>query len=229
MILTLAGCQPNSTQEEGSAEKASTGRRATTRTEEKRQEAVLQKDTLNAVQEEVVRKPAPSSQEEFTAFFDRFERTIQQQDAEAFNQMIDPKQGLYIIESPGAVPQFTHLANISTFKKSGSEQGAFFTIRQKFNQCSLKEVKKLPAVTCEGENNNFEQQGCFLSDGTAFQKNEAYKYAGLPKEEQTKVAQTQLLVQKTVLHTSSGYKFHFGQVEGKWRVLFIDLMVPCSA
>ncbi|WP_066831754.1 hypothetical protein [Rufibacter ruber] len=231
-LLFGFGCQPNTASrnaETSTAETASPAPAAPTTAETRQQETVLQQDTLNAVQEEVVKKPTPKAQENFTAFFQNFEAIIKKQDAAAFNQLIDPEHGLYLIDTPGALPQFTHVTDISTFKRADIEQRPFFTIRETFRNCRLEEVKTLPKVTCEGDAAPYEKKGCFVADGSAFRKYNAYQYASLPKEEERKVAQTQLLVNKTVLHTGSGFKFHFGQIKGQWRVLFIDLMTPCSA
>ncbi|WP_205504196.1 hypothetical protein [Rufibacter psychrotolerans] len=197
--------------------------------EAKQQEQILQKDTLNAVQEEVVRKPHPAHQEEFATFFKRFEQAIQQQDATAFNQTIAPEPGLYLIDNPGAVPRFTRVADIKVYKRTGAGERPFFTIRESFNKCDLQEAEQLPTVTCLGDNNNFSRQGCFVTDGTAFHGNTAYRHAGLSQAEERRISQAQLLVSKTVLHTRSGFKFHFGRINGQWRVLFIELTAPCSA
>ncbi|GAB2545549.1 hypothetical protein [Rufibacter soli] len=223
----LLGCQSNSTTQ--TPEKPSPATATQAKSEARRQADVLQKDTLNAVQEEVVRKPSPKAEDDFEKFFKRFEKIIKEQDRVAFNQLIDPELGLYLIDTPGAMPQFTRVTDIATFKRADQQQRPFFTISETFKDCRLKEVKTLPKVTCEGDAEPYSDHGCFVADATAFRKNEAYKYASLSPEEEKTVGQTQLLVQKTVLHTASGFKFHFGQIKGQWKVLFIDLMRPCSA
>ncbi|KAA3439759.1 hypothetical protein [Rufibacter hautae] len=226
--LLLLSCGPNergeniTTREEAQA--------SNIQSEEQSQQAdVLTKDTLNVVQDEVVKKPTLGTSSDFEPFFENFRQTITQQDAGEFNQWIDPDLGLYLIETPGAVPHFTHVTDIKEFQLAGADGQTFFSIRDTFTECSPEEVKILPTITCQGEDNNFTRQGCFVAEATAFRKSEAYKYAGLSPKEEQKVLQTQLLVSKTVLHTNSGFRFHFGQINGQWRVLFIDLSVPCSA
>ncbi|RNI31591.1 hypothetical protein EFB08_03490 [Rufibacter latericius] len=226
-LILLASCQSNSPQPGASGEES---RKQVTLQEKKRsQDHVLEKDTLNALQEEVIRKTSRNKEEAFRVFFSKFAQSIEQQQAEVFNQFIDPELGLYLIESPGAVPHFTFVTDIKTFRRANAQQGSFFTIREAFTDCKLEEVKELPTLTCAGENNNFTRQGCFVADAAVFRKSDAYKYADLPTEEQRRIAQHQAMASKTVLHTGSGFKFHFGQVKGQWRVLFADLMVPCSA
>lgn len=167
----------------------------------------------------------------FRTFFMRFFRVIQQQDAEQFNQFIHPAHGLYIFEQPGAVPHFTAVRDITQFKRHFQDR-PFFSIRQDLEHCDLQQVEALPSLDCQGEEGNpagYERTGCFLTDGTAFRQNEAYQYAPQPEEEKQQVKEVLPLVEKTVLHTASTHKFHFGYLDGRWYLLFIDLMVPCSA
>ncbi|ALI98467.1 hypothetical protein [Rufibacter tibetensis] len=228
LFLFLASCQPDSPTTV-SEEKESN---VATKEEQRQQTDVLTKDTLNALQEEVVRKSPQTTQgnqADFEVFFRKFTQSIQDQDAEAFNSLIDPAHGLHIIQTPGAVPHFTYLINITTFRRADASQQPFFSISEEIKTCDLEEVKTLPTLTCEGGDNNFNRQGCFVAEASTFRKSEAYKYASLPADAELKAAQTQQLVIKTVLHTSSGFRFHFGQINGQWRVLFVDLSVPCSA
>jgi hypothetical protein len=175
--------------------------------------------------------PSQADTVAFETAFQQFFRAIQQADPRQFNQFIHPEHGLYIYEQPGAVPHFTLVRDISQFERHFQNQ-SFFSVRQDLQQCDLERVESLPSLDCEGEPGNpagYERTGCFLTDGTAFRQNEAYQYAPQPEEEKQQVKQVLPLVQKTVLHTASTHKFHFGYVDGRWYVLFIDLMVPCSA
>ncbi|QHL87624.1 hypothetical protein GU926_09305 [Nibribacter ruber] len=227
--LGLAGCQTKTSTETATSGTETTP--ATTPGSSMRpspEATVLQQDTLNAVQDETVKKPATgNATSDFGVFFRNFEKTIQQEDAQAFNQYIDPARGLYIIDTPGAMPQFTHVQDIRQYKRF-YQNLPFFTIKEYFKSCDLQPIATLPKVTCEGED-AYAQKGCFVADAVAFRKNTAVQYTELPAAQKKTIALTQLLVTKTVLHTASGFKFHFAQIEGQWRVLFIDLMIPCSA
>ncbi|WP_181307576.1 hypothetical protein [Rufibacter sp. XAAS-G3-1] len=225
-LLLLASCQPNSSQNNASL-KEETG--TVHPSKEHRQADVLAKDTLNAVQDEVVRKPTVGTTPDFEVFFEKFKRTAEQQDTKEFNSCIDPKTGLYIIDAPGAVPRFTYLKDISRYEHPHTQERAFSITKGIFRNCDLEAVQTLPTLTCQGDDDNFARRGCFVADAVAFRESEAPKFAGLSTQEENNAAQTQLLVNKTVLHTKSGFKFHFGRIKGNWRVLFIDLTVPCSA
>jgi hypothetical protein len=229
LSLGLASCQSKTSTETVTSDTATTLDTATAPAVAAGPEGrVLEKDTLNAVQDEVVKKPSPEEDlASFETMFNQFNQSIQQGDAQAFNQYIDPAHGLYIIDTPGAMPQFTKVSDIRQYKRFYQDL-PFFTIKEYFKSCGLQAIDSLPKVTCEGED-AYAQKGCFVADAAAFRKNTAVQYTELPAPQKKTIAQTQLLLNKTVLHTPSGFKFHFAQLNGQWRVLFIDLMIPCSA
>ncbi|GAA4312597.1 hypothetical protein GCM10023183_31730 [Nibribacter koreensis] len=227
-MLGLAGCQSKTSTEITAPDTATTMDTAANPVAVTDASArVLQQDTLNAVQDEVVKKSSAEELAGFKVMFQAFNQSIQNGDAQAFNQYLDPVHGLYIIDTPGAMPQFTKVTDIRQYKRF-YQNLPFFTIKEYFKRCDLQEIAALPKVTCEGEE-PYTQKGCFVADADAFRKNTAYQYTELPDAEKKTIAQIQLLVDKTVLHTASGFKFHFAQINGQWRVLFIDLMIPCSA
>lgn len=164
------------------------------------------------------------------AFLD-FQLAVFNEDAQAVNAFIDPEKGVYIIENPGAMPKMTLVKDIWNFKRTFQDQ-SFFTIKERLQNCKLKD-EPLPTFNCAGENPNnnagYSKEGCFVADAAVFRKSEYHKYASLPQNEIENIEATLPLVQKTVLQTASSYKFHFGKINGKWRILFIDLMIPCSA
>lgn len=163
------------------------------------------------------------------AFFD-FQTTVFNEDAEGFNQFIDPERGVYIIENPGALPKMTHVKDIRDFKREFQGQN-FFTIKDRLQTCNLKE-EDLPAFNCGGQtegNTGYSKEGCFAADADSFRKTELFKNANLPEQALKQIEETLPMVQRTVLQTSSSYQFHFGVINGEWKILFIDLRIPCSA
>ena len=170
------------------------------------------------------------TQSEFLKVFSEFQTAVYNEDADALNHFIDPERGLYIIENPGALPRMTLVKDIRNFKREFRNR-SFFTIKDGLQTCHLVE-ESLPAFNCEGQaggSTGYSKEGCFVADAEAFRKTEIYKYANLAQSEVKNIEKTLLLVQKTVVQTSSSYQFHFGQINGKWKVLFIDLRIPCSA
>jgi len=166
----------------------------------------------------------------FKEVFGKLFTTIQTADAAAFNQFIHPDYDLYILEQPGAVPKFTKVADINVFQRYFGAK-TFFSIREELTACKLQEAP-LPNFNCEGQPGNpagYAQQGCFVADAQAFRKNQAHLYAGLPPADIQQIVVTKKSLTKTVLHTATGYKFHWGNIKGQWYVLFIELITPCSA
>jgi hypothetical protein len=184
-------------------------------------------------EEQTLDKPATdtlSAKTAFFSFFNDLQSAVYNEDADTFNHFIDQEHGLYIIENPGAMPRMTLVKDISNFKREFQDQ-SFFTIKIRLQTCQLQE-ESLPTFNCEGQtagNSGYSKEGCFVADANAFRETEIYKFAGLSEDEQNHIKKMLPLVQKTVLQTSSSYQFHFGQLNGKWKVLFIDLRVPCSA
>lgn len=236
-VLLMAGCQPQSnTQATGRASDTvtttSTSRPATSSTpsrqEQQREADQKIKEKLGAVQDEIVRKTNRSGDASFKSFFQDFEAIVQRQDAAAFNKLIDAQRGLYTIETTGTMPNYYHVTDIAKHRLANFNK-PFFSIRETFKNCNLEEVKEFPRVNCEDDNDYFNRKGCFLTDGAEFQEARLHQFASLPEAQNQSVEKTLPLVSKSVLHTASGYKFYFGQINGQWKVLFINLMAPCSA
>ena len=166
----------------------------------------------------------------FNKAFQEFQSAVYNEDAEGLNQFIDQDRGLYMIENPGAMPRMTLVKDIRNFQRE-FQQRSFFTIKEQLKSCQLKE-EELPTFNCEGAtagNTGYSKEGCFAADAEEFRQNEIYKYASLPEQEIKNIVASLPIVQKTVVQTSSSYRFHFGFINGAWKVLFIDLRIPCSA
>ena len=166
----------------------------------------------------------------FNKAFQEFQSAVYNEDAEGVNQFIDQARGLYIIENPGAMPKMTLVKDIRNFQREFQNR-SFFTIKEQLQSCQLKE-EELPTFNCEGAtagNTGYSKEGCFAADAAEFRKNEIYKYASLPEQEIKNIETTLPFVQRTVVQTSSSYRFHWGFINNAWKVLFIDLRIPCSA
>lgn len=163
------------------------------------------------------------------AFYD-FQTAVFNEDAEGVNRFIDAQRGVYIIENPGALPKMTVVKDIRNFKRE-FQGHSFFTIKDRLKTCQLKE-EPLPTFNCDGTtdgNTGYSKEGCFAADAAEFRKNEIHKYASLPAAEIKNIEATLPLVSKTIVQTSSSYRFHWGYLNHAWKLLFIDLRIPCSA
>ena len=166
----------------------------------------------------------------FNKAFQEFQSAVYNEDAEGVNQFIDTERGVYIIENPGAMPKMTRVTDIRNFKREFQDL-SFFTIKDQLQRCQLKE-EALPTFNCGGQtdgNTGYNKEGCFAADAAEFRKTEIHKYASLPETELKNIEATLPIVQTTVVQTASSYRFHFGFINNAWKVLFIDLRIPCSA
>ncbi|MFD3003271.1 hypothetical protein ACFS7Z_23110 [Pontibacter toksunensis] len=190
-------------------------------------------DSLEAVQEEPQRKEnTPGSDTiSFEVAFEHFFKALQAGDTVGLNQFISPQHGFWLIEQPGAVPAYTHFSNIQQVQRSYQDQ-PFTSIRDQMQECSLQERQEFPEFNCawmDRGRTGFAADGCFYKNTTDFKTSDMWKYASLEDEQEKHVQQMQQQVQKTVLHTRSYFRFHFAHDGERWRLLFADLRMPCSA
>ena len=190
-------------------------------------------DSLEAVQEEPQRKEnTPGSDTmSFEVAFGKFFNALQAGDTVALNLFIHPQLGLWLIEQPGAVPAYTHFRSIQAVRRS-YQNYPFTSIREQMQECALQERQEFPPFNCawmDRGRSGYAEDGCFYHNTTDFKTTDMWQYANLEPQQEQHVQQMQQQVQKTVLHTPSSYRFHFAHDGERWRLLFADLRVPCSA
>lgn len=130
------------------------------------------------------------------------------------------------------MPRMTRVTDIRDFKREFQNR-TFFTIREEVKTCDLRE-ETWPSFDCADLNydvgqSGYSKDGCFVSDPAKFQQSGYWDYASLPDAEIKQIKATLPLLQKSVLHTTTSFEFHFGSVDGQWRLLFAKLISPCSA
>lgn len=189
-------------------------------------------DSLEAVQDEPLRQDENHATDSvsFELAFEAFFTALQTADTATFNQFIHPVLGLWVIEQPGAVPHITHVQHISDFKRQYQDK-AFFTVAEEVKQCDLQQ-EPWPAFDCAGMEDGksgYSKDGCFVERPDKFRESGYWNYASLSEAEVRSIEKELPLVQKSVLHTNTSFEFHFGFVDGHWRLLFAKLIHPCSA
>ncbi|SIT94339.1 hypothetical protein [Pontibacter indicus] len=168
----------------------------------------------------------------FDQAFSIFMTAVQASDTSTLNQFIHPDHGLWIIEQPGAMPKMTRITDIREFRREFQGR-SFFTIRDEVKSCDLRE-EAWPSFDCADMNydegrSGYSKDGCFVSDPAKFQKSGYWDYASLSEAEIKQIKATLPLLRRSVLHTATSFEFHFGHVDGQWRLLFAKLIYPCSA
>lgn len=168
----------------------------------------------------------------FGTTFTDFLAALQTSDTASINQFIHPKYGLWIIEQPGAMPKMTHVTVISDFKREYQNK-SFFTIAEEVKTCHLT-AEVWPAFDCgemnyEAGKSGYSKDGCFVAGPAKFRQSGYWDYASLSDTEITRIKTALPHIQKSVLHTATSFEFHFGYIDGSWRLLFTKLIYPCSA
>ncbi|PKV63557.1 hypothetical protein BD749_3401 [Pontibacter ramchanderi] len=189
---------------------------------------------LEEVQEEHLRRDRAPAQDSlsFEQAFSHFMTALQTADTSAVNQFIHPDLGLWVVEQPGALPKMTHVTDIRKFRREFQGR-SFFTIRDEVKACDLRE-EAWPSFDCgnmdyDRGQSGYSKDGCFVAGPAKFQKSGYWDYASLSETEIRQVKDTLPLLQRSVLHTATSFEFHFGQIDGQWRLLFAKLIYPCSA
>ncbi|MCR5887283.1 hypothetical protein LRS06_05710 [Hymenobacter sp. J193] len=94
-------------------------------------------------------------------------------------------------------------------------------------------VEQFPPFDCGAQDkgrSGFAREGCFVGPGTEFRALQVWPYATVRGGTQAQGQAAQQRVRRTVLQTATSFRFHFGRLaDGRWRLLFMDLRVPCSA
>lgn len=128
------------------------------------------------------------------------------------NQFIDPENGLWLIQSPGAVPNMT---NTSQVDKN-------FPV-----DFSIMKNEELPRVNCDTKS-FWTKEGCFVQQINNFKDEKIWTYCGLKKEDEAKIEKLAQAIALTVINTSLNTRYYFSQINGKWHLVFVDLRRPCA-
>ena len=184
-------------------------------------------DSLEALQEEPIRNDTT----DFQDAFEQFSIALQAADTVALNRFIHPELGIWLIEQPGAVPAYAHFRSIQAVRRS-YQNLPFASLKEQVQACELQERQEFPEFSCawmDQGRSGFTEDGCFYHNATDFKTTDMWRYASLSPQQEQQVQETQRQVQKTILHTRSSFRFHFAYDGAHWRLLFVDLRVPCSA
>ncbi|GAB3529387.1 hypothetical protein GCM10027443_08600 [Pontibacter brevis] len=189
--------------------------------------------SLEAVQEEPQRREDTPGRDtmSFEVAFEHFFRALQAGDTVGLNQFVSPRLGVWLIEQPGAVPAYSHFRSIQAVQRSYQNQ-PFTSVREQMQECDLQERQEFPKFDCawmDRGRTGFAEDGCFFRNTTDFKNTDMWRYANLTPQQEEQVQQMQQQVQKTVLHTHSSFRFYFAHDGERWRLLFADLRMPCSA
>ncbi|WP_400192227.1 hypothetical protein [Hymenobacter sp. B81] len=190
---------------------------------------------LRAPGEVIKEQPLPATSQPDTslpAAFTRFTDALRQADTTALNGLIEPAHGLWILEQPGALPLLTRVGDIRGFRRE-NQQRPFFSLAAELMPCLRPEpVDTLPRATCDGRPGNeagFARLGCLLAPHRDAGLNGIWPHATLRGGTVAQGQAALARISHTVLQTRSGFRFHWARTAQGWRLVLVDLRIPCSA
>ncbi len=138
------------------------------------------------------------------------------------NASIHEPTGIYMIHTMGANPVIASYQNAAQLQEMLPNLGS---ILEDIN-CELSE-ESLPVLNNEGK---FEKKGCF-TEGVSGINTLSEKYAEIgdllmlqyEASELAEAAKADAMISQMVLLTDAGVKMGFAQIEGKWKLIMIDL------
>ena len=152
-------------------------------------------------------------------------------DAALLNQLIDPTLGLWVVGENDAGVVITRVVTGTAFRQVFARLPLQSTERALPPCSELLAVARLPEIDCGNRVNGrsgFEQDGCFTGPPTEFRALDLWARARLKGATPAQGRAAQARVARTVLLTSSGFRFHFARTPaGRWCLVFIDLRAPC--
>lgn len=160
----------------------------------------------------------------FDDFFFIFSRALDQKDAEKLTGIIHPEFGLYIIESPGAIPLINRIDDPVNYQTIST--GKRLLEMEYKNIVKYPKFEPLPKVICD--ENVYDKQGFFAASPDRFKQDQIWTRIDLDKIQLKAIEEVASTVELTLINTSN-YTFHFSVIGGQWYLTFIDLRAPCSA
>lgn len=176
-----------------------------------------------AVEETQQPEERDTDEEAFLLFYKNFTQALISKNTDTINTFINTINGVYFIESNGAMPIFSKHYGVEKFK---SVLGKPFT-ELKFKLIDLEPVfEDLPKVVCN--ETRYDKDGCFADKTNPFVDNEIWYYTDLNEKDKQAIS----VIAKTIVYTvvnTSNYVFYFSETEEGLKLSFIDLRVPCEA
>ncbi len=161
---------------------------------------------------------------DFNEAYSTFFWALVDKDEKNVNSFIHPEMGMYIIESNGALPSFSLVKDIATYKKISDGKSFFSIDMEKVGTEPL--LESLPEVTCD--DNVYNKQGCFTQKINKLKDAGIWDLSDIKAEDKNTMELLSETIQYTVVNTAN-YTFYFSQINGFWYVTFIDIRIPCVA
>lgn len=192
---------------------------------------------LDVPGEVIQEKPLPAAQAlqadtSAAGAFLRWTDALRAADTAAVNAFISPRHGLWVLEQPGALPLLTRVTDTRQLRRS-HQSSSLFSLSSELMPCLRPEpVDTLPTATCDGAPGNeagFRRTGCLLGPARPAALKPFWDHATLRGGTAGQGRAALAGSRYAVLQTATGYRFFWAREAGQWRLVLLDLRVPCSA
>ncbi len=165
---------------------------------------------------------AKNEQDDFLVFYQKFTASIIETNLDAVNKCIHP-DGIYFIESNGALPKIQKVYDVKTFKTS--KPTTFFNLE--FNDIEAQPLFEfLPKLVCDEE--VYDKQGCYAEVINHLKESGIWNYSGLNEKEIQAIQAAANNINLTVRNTQN-FTYYFSKTEHGWKLTFMDIRTPCEA
>lgn len=179
----------------------------------------------------------------FLKQFEKFKTVFNSKDISGLNEYINPEYGFFVLDNPVSFGVNAYHFNSFDTIFNNSEEWHLYKIKKIEIHCKPKKGK-LPVYGCEeDENHGWNKEGCFYNnDFENNQLSEIYSFIertgsftvyGEENYNETlikaKFKENADQIYSVFYSTEFEVGLYFGEINGKFYLLMIDLVSPCSA
>lgn len=155
-------------------------------------------------------------------------------DLTSIEKYIDPKSGFFVIDNPGAFIIVEYFTSFNQIAMLDSEYGIGYLNHMRTG-CRQFVDGSVPVYSCDEERWN--TTGCFTGKSNSpglsrlflnllqFELLDQFGY----DNQITRAREIDSQITHFIYSTDASVGFYFGKIDGNWRLLCIDKVVPCSA
>lgn len=167
---------------------------------------------------------AKTTKEDFIDFHKGFTNLLKEKNIEEINKHIHQDYGLWVIESPGAMPLMRKFYTLNEYKT--------FSNKQPIQDLPINKIidplkfETLPKIVCE--KTVYNKQGFFADSTNLLLQSQVWNYAGLNDKQIQEIEMLSNTINFTVINTSN-YTYYYSLIDQKWYLTFLNLSTPCDA
>jgi len=180
---------------------------------------------------------------DFLKMFEKFKTDFNSKNISGLNEYIDPQYGLFVLDNPGAFINGYYFNSFDSILNSSKETD-LYRMKNIVIICEPAEGT-LPYYSCDGGKEGWDKEGCYYDNSPEINiKSRVYGFvdengtSGFDGDGNTN--ETYKIIQERLSRSSEqfGHAFYatdsnlglyFGERDGKFYLLMIDMVTPCDA